>query len=124
MATMQVQGTTIELKLSRAEKVAALHGDITIAVRDVEDVEVVQDGLAVLPALRHPGLALPGGSHVGTFGTGDQRTFAALHGHGPALRLHLRSGSDYRTVLVGGDPELEVAALAETVRRAVEVTGR
>ncbi|WFR72887.1 hypothetical protein P9209_03085 [Prescottella defluvii] len=71
MAEMTVTASALTIRLSRGEKVAALHGDITFPLGYVRDVDVVADAFTNIRGMRAPGLAVPGRVRIGTWRGGD-----------------------------------------------------
>lgn len=89
MSTVAVTDQAVEIRLSLAEKVAALHGDLRLPRRSIRTATVVADGLAATRGLKAPGLSLPGRVRIGTWrGRGGNRFLAVRRGV-PALRLEL-----------------------------------
>jgi hypothetical protein len=97
------------LQLTTAEKVAGLHGDITVPLSSVTSVEVVEDAVAATRGLRAPGLALPGSKKIGTWRGRDGKAFVVARRGVPAVRVEL-AGQDYRRLLVSTPDAVDVAA--------------
>ena len=66
MATMTINQDTLQLRLSRFEKVLGLVRDQDVPLSAVTAARVETDGLAAVRGLRAPGLGLPGLRMVGT----------------------------------------------------------
>jgi hypothetical protein len=114
MSAVSLSPTELTLELTPAEKVAGLHGDLTIPLTAITGVEVVPDALAAAHGLRAPGLSLPGARKIGTWRTRDGAEFVVA-GRGQAgVRLTL-TGQKLASVLIGDDA---AEALAERIRAA------
>ncbi|GGN92457.1 hypothetical protein GCM10010112_79660 [Actinoplanes lobatus] len=106
--------SALTIELTAAEKVAGLHGDVTIPLTAITAVEVVPDALAAAHGLRAPGLSLPGVRKIGTWRTRQGAEFVVA-GRGQAgVRLTL-TGQKLASVLLGDD---DAEALAERIRAA------
>ncbi|MFC7723636.1 hypothetical protein ACFQW6_00865 [Nocardioides sp. GCM10028917] len=112
MTTLTLDGTTLTVSFTRAEKVAGFLRDQHVPLAAVSAVEVVPDGLAAAKGLRAPGLGLPGRRKLGTWRSRTGKTLVAVRGHGPAVRLTL-TGHRYATLLITTDaPEKLQSELA------------
>lgn len=89
MAVITNTNGELQLTLSRAEKVAAIHGDIRVPASSVRDVRVAPDALAAVRGLRAPGLALPGRKKIGTWRKQGRRQFAVARRDMPAVHVYL-----------------------------------
>ncbi|GAA1970515.1 hypothetical protein GCM10009817_08030 [Terrabacter lapilli] len=114
MSAVHLNPSELTVELTPAEKVAGLHGDVTIPLAAVTAVDVVPDALAATHGLRAPGLSLPGVRKVGTWRTGNGSEFVvATRGQG-GVRLTL-TGHEFASVLLGDD---DAEALATRIRTA------
>ncbi len=116
MAELAWVGDELVCSLSAVEKLESLHGDVHIAASAVTAVELVDDALDAVPALKLPGARVPGWMAVGTFYTGigpDRRkVFAAIHHETPrGVRVRLSDGEFDELVVGAREPEALVAAL-------------
>jgi hypothetical protein len=111
MAELQIDPRTVVLTLSVAEKVEAVHGDVTIPRTAITAAHAVPDGMAEVHGLRAPGTGVPGVLVVGTFHDHGVVTFAVCHGHHPAVVLELTGHVFARVVFTHADPESIVAEL-------------
>jgi hypothetical protein len=109
MSTIHVTGDAVEIHLSPAEKIGALHGDLRVPRRAIRAAEVVEDGLAATCGLRAPGLAIPGRVKIGTWRGRRATLFVAVRRGEPALRLALYE-QRYDTVLVSTPAAAALAA--------------
>jgi hypothetical protein len=119
MSTVEVQDDAFRLRLTRFERLLALHGDLVVPWGAVTGVEVVPDAYAAVVGLRAPGLALPGLRLLGTWRTPRGPEFVDVASrperHLPGVRLALRD-QPFASVLVG---TADADALAALVRRHV-----
>ncbi|MEU3458115.1 hypothetical protein ABZ671_31695 [Micromonospora sp. NPDC006766] len=112
MATIDLSTDTIRVRLTPAEKLWALRGDLAFPRSAVRDVAVEADGLHATRGLRAPGLGVPGLRKVGTWLSRAGREFVSVRADQPAVRITL-TGQWYDALLIGAD---DAAALAEAVR--------
>ncbi len=116
MPTITIDAHSVHLRLSIAERIFALRGDLRLPLDTLSAVDVVPDGLAAVRGLRAPGLGVPGGAKIGTWRRRGGATVALVRGRGPALRIRTRSGS-VRTVIVSTERAVELAAQLDVVVR-------
>jgi hypothetical protein len=113
MAELRVQGDTLVLHLTAAEKLEGVHGDLRAPLSAVRGVEILDDAHrpAGIDAGLKIGTRLPGVIEVGTV-LGPRKLFAAVHHDTPrGLRITLE-GTAYDQWIVGlPDPETVVATL-------------
>jgi hypothetical protein len=109
MSTVHVTTDRVQVHLTPAEKIGALHGDLDLPRSAVRTAEVLADGLAATRGLRAPGLAIPGRVKTGTWRGRGTRHFVAVRRGLPTLRLTL-DGQRYDTVLVSVPNAATVAA--------------
>jgi hypothetical protein len=101
---------SLRLHLSAAEKVATVHGDITVPRSAIVGVEVIDDALAAAHGLR-VGLGLPGVRKLGTWHSRSGKEFVDVRHGQPAVRV-LLSGETLDSLLLGtDDPQALAAAL-------------
>jgi hypothetical protein len=114
MAELAVEGGDLVLRLSAAEKVEAVHGDLRVPLSSVKRVEVIEDAhrSARLIGLK-VGTRIPGLIEVATVNGASKTIFAAVHHGTPRGVRVLLDGTGYDEWVVGcSDPEGVVAALA------------
>jgi uncharacterized protein len=99
MASLTITDTELQLKLTRREKVAALHGDVQVPISAVRDVSVAEDALSAVRGLRAPGLNLPGRTKIGTWRGRGRRQFAVARRGEPAVHVFL-SGAQFDELIV------------------------
>jgi pimeloyl-ACP methyl ester carboxylesterase len=121
VSTLQVTPDRVVLRLSTTEKLAAVHGDLTVPRSAITGVELVEDGVGAARGLRAPGLGVPGRRKLGTWRSWTGRQFVDVRRAQPALRIELAPGQRYTRLLVGAD---DAAALAgELVRVPADERG-
>ncbi len=110
MAEVQVEGTDIVVALSAFEKVEALHGEVRLALAELQGAEVLDDVIRAVHGLRAPGTGVPGLLAVGTYRDRGKKLFAVVHHNTPrGVRLRFQD-SEFDEVIVGcRDPEAVVA---------------
>jgi hypothetical protein len=91
----------------------AVRRRVVVPLRSIEHVEVV-DRTSVRLGLRMPGTALPGVIVAGTFGFGDERTFAFFARAPRVVVVSLSAGRYRRLVVQVPDPD----ATAEKIEAA------
>lgn len=102
MAHLDITDDHVDVRLTRAEKFFALRGDYRFARRNVESVEVFDDGLDATKGLRAPGLGIPGMRRVGTWRSRDGKQLVSVRRNQPAVRITLTGERD-RAVVIGVD---------------------
>lgn len=119
MARLEREGDNLVLRLTTGEKVAGLHGNITVPLSRLTSVDVVHDALSAVRGLRAPGLAIPGRTKIGTWRGAGGRRFVVARRNSPAVRVQLR-GAKYDELIVS---TADAAAVAAMVRAAAGVNG-
>ncbi len=112
MANLLVSDDVVTVSLSVAEKLEAVHGDVSVPRAAVLRARVVPDGMEEVHGLKMPGTGLPGVIMVGTWRDGETVTFAVCHGRQPAVVVDLADQVYDRLVVTVEDPEATVTALA------------
>jgi len=112
MPTVSVGPDTVTVELSTAEKIGAVHGDVTISRSWITSARVVAEPMKAVSGMRAPGYSLPGHAKLGTWRHHDGKDFIAVYADRPAVELVL-SGQLYERLLVAvDDPDALVAELA------------
>src|SRR5690348_3151975 len=114
MSAVSLNPTELTVELTTAEKVAGLHGDVTVPLTAITAVEVVPDALAAARGLRAPGMALPGVRKIGTWRSTRGAEFVVARGGQAGVRLTL-TGQKFASLLIGDD---DAEGLAARVRAA------
>jgi predicted dinucleotide-binding enzyme len=114
VASVRVDDGTVTVALSSAEKIEALHGDLTVPRTAVVRARAVPDGLAEVRG-QQMAAGWPGVSTAGTVrdvARGfDMVTFAVCHGRRPAVVLDLADQPYDRIVITAGNPHEIVSRL-------------
>jgi len=100
MPELRTNSETLTIKLSLAEKIFGLKGDIRIPRSEISGAEVVEDGLSTARGIRAPGLSLPGVIKIGTWRRVGEKSFVSARRDRPALRIDLAPGSDWTRIVV------------------------
>ncbi|MGC4892744.1 hypothetical protein [Micromonospora sp. DT31] len=112
MATIDVTAGRLDVRLTTAEKIWALRGDLSFPRSAVRGAVVVPDGARATRGIRAPGLGVPRIRNVGTWRGRAGKEFVSVRGGQPAVRITL-TGQGYDSLLVGAD---DADALAARVR--------
>jgi hypothetical protein len=123
MAELQLEGDQLRLKLSVAEKIEGVHGDLQAALSAVRLVEVLEDahGAAGPQTGIKVGTRIPGVVEVGRVQGLHTKRFVAVHRDTPrGVRVGFDEG-DFDEWIVGcAEPEMLAARITQASRR----TGR
>jgi hypothetical protein len=113
MAALLVEGDELVVRLTKVEKVEAMHGDVRVPLRCITSVEVLDRPIHAVHG-RRVGTGVPGVVLVGTVTSGDAKVFAALHHNTPGgVRVNLE-GAPFTQLVVGcDDPEAVAAAVRQ-----------
>jgi hypothetical protein len=112
MPTVTITSDAVTVRLSPAEKIGALHGDVSVPRSAIVSATIVADPMQAVSGLRAPGYAMPGHAKLGTWHHWDGRDFIAVYANRPAVELRL-TGQQYQRLLVStDDPAAVVAQLA------------
>ena len=115
MATIEVVGTDLVVRLERNERWWGLLADLRVPVTSIVAVDVVPDGRRAARGVRAPGLGGPQ-RLIGTWRAKGDKQYVCVRRGQPAVEVTL-DGQRYRTVLIGVDEADPVAAeIRSTVR--------
>jgi hypothetical protein len=109
MSTIHLTTDTIEIRLSPAERLSALHGDLRLPRPAILAAEVVNDGLAAVRGVRAPGVAIPRRLKIGTWRDRHGACFVSVRRDTPSLRLTFRQ-QRYNTILISTPNATTLAA--------------
>lgn len=112
VATFEIEGSELRLRLSFVEKLEGVHGDIRVPLTAVSSVRSVPTAWPELRGIRAPGTGLPGVIAVGTRRGKFGRDFVVVHGQGPAVVVELNGDRYGRLVATVPDAD----AVAATIR--------
>lgn len=106
MASFETDGTRITLRLSRVEKIAALHGDLTFERDQVREVRTVEAAWREVRGLRLPWSHLPGAFTFGSYRRrGGTWTSAVCRGRGAGVVVEHEGHRHERIVITIGAAE-------------------
>jgi hypothetical protein len=117
MAELIIDDWDLVVRLAAGEKIWSLHGDIRVRLPSVAAVAADPEPWTSLRGWRMAGISFVGSAVFGTRRHGTGYDFCVLHGHRPAVRVDLRSGSGRFSRLVisvpeGTDAQAEAARIA------------
>ncbi|HLH67136.1 MAG TPA: hypothetical protein VKV27_15695 [Solirubrobacteraceae bacterium] len=116
MATLTVARDELVVELTPIERLAAFRREVRLSLADVRSVCEEPDPWSALRGIRAPGTGIPGVLAYGVRRmTGGAPDFAALHGHGPAVRVECEPGARFSRLLV---------SVAEPARTVAEIRVR
>ncbi|MEU6424376.1 hypothetical protein ABZ860_00655 [Microbispora sp. NPDC046973] len=111
MSTVTITPDAVEIRLTAAEKAAALRADLRVPRSVVRSAEIVDDALGAARGVR-TGLGVPGWRKLGTWHSRSGREFVDVRHGRPAVRIHL-DGHGYSSLLLSvDDPQAVVATLS------------
>jgi hypothetical protein len=106
VAELLVDGDDLVLRLTRLERLEAVHGDLRAPLASVRSIEVLEDAHEPADHGLKVGERLPGVSEVASIYADGSRLFAAVHRDTPRGLLVMFEGSGYDAWVVGcADPE-------------------
>lgn len=114
MPTISVGPQAITVELSTAEKVGAVHGNISVPRSSIVSARVVDEPMKAVTGMRAPGYSLPGHARLGTWRHHDGKDFIAVYADRPAVELVLSDQAYERLLVAVDDPEAIVAELARS----------
>lgn len=109
MASVDLQGDEIVIRLTPIEKLGALHGDVSIPRTAVRAIDVEPQPFSKLGGLRAPGTGWPGRIALGTWRKrGGKKDFVAVYRGRPAVILMLDDDAGYDRLVISVDSPDEV----------------
>jgi hypothetical protein len=122
VATLEVHGDELVVSLSAWERVAAMRREVRVPLGSVRSVCADPEPWSALRGVRAPGTGVPG---VVAYGvrrlTGSAPDFAAVHGHGPAVRVDLAPGAPFARLVITVD---DARSTVDAVRTGVALGRR
>jgi hypothetical protein len=100
MARLFVDGPYLVVGLSWLEKLGAAHGNVRVPLRAVRSAEAEPHPWDAMRGIKLAGTGIPGVAVLGTRYFNGGRDFAAVVGHGPAVRAELSHESPFAQLLV------------------------
>jgi hypothetical protein len=117
MAHLEIDSTSLWLRMSRIERIAGLHKDVEVPVAEVAQVRAADDAWAEMRGMRAPGTGIPKVLMIGTMRSKDVKDFCVVRGRGPAVVVEVSSGEFSRLVVSDADA-------SNTVERLEALLGR
>ncbi len=105
MATVDVEGPDVVVRLSPLEKLGAMRGNVRVPLASVTDVRVSDDPWSELRGIRAPGTGIPGVISLCTRRGAGTTDFAAVYRHGPAVVVDTDGARFDRLVVSCADAE-------------------
>ena len=118
MVQLVVGTDEVHVRLSRGEKIGGLHGDLTVPLSQVRDVEAVAEPYRFVRGIRAPGLGVPGRTKIGTWRSQGRKTFAVARHGKPGVRIRLQDNTFDQIVLSVPDGPGLVAAVRKAAGAA------
>ncbi len=113
MAELAIEGDDLVVRLSTAEKLEAVHGEVRVPLDSVKSVEVLDDALSAIHGIR-VGTGIPGSVAIGTFTSRTAKIFAVVH-HDTPRGVRVTLGGDHFDEIIVGCPHPEI--VAESLRQ-------
>jgi hypothetical protein len=120
MADLRIEGDTVRLILTTAEKIEGVHGDLSAPVAAILDIEVLDDAheAAGLRAGVKVGTRIPGVIEVGRLvGLHTQRFVAVHHDTPRGLRIRFEGSTGFDEWIVGSENPEKLASQIEAGQR-------
>lgn len=113
MATLTISGGDLDVTMSVAEKLAAVHGDVRFPLSSVTEVAVEENVWTALRGLRAPGTGVPNVIAYGTRRWRGGKDLALVRGgRRPGLRVDFGSDAPFaRLVATVDDPQAPAAMI-------------
>jgi len=113
MAELIIERDDLVVRLSTAEKLEAVHGEVRVPLDSVKSVEVLDNAMSAIHGIR-VGTGIPGSVAIGTFTSRTAKIFAVVHHDTPrGVRVTLE-GDHYDELVVGcPHPEAVAASLEQ-----------
>jgi hypothetical protein len=100
MPKLEISPTKLDVQLSAGEKLAAVHGSVTVPLSAITGAEVLEPRWWMHLGLRVPGTGLPGLIIAGTFLWGKDRAFVCWKRGEEALQVNL-NGQNFSRLIIG-----------------------
>jgi len=96
----------LTLKLSTAEKLEGVHGDVQVPMSAVQGMTILDDVIHAVHGIKMPGSRIPGVFAMGTFLSGSETTFAIVHHrHKRGIKVNLKDARFDALIIGLDDPE-------------------
>ncbi len=114
MAQLEIENDQLILKLTKAEKLEAVHGDLHVSFSQIKDIEIINNALEMTDIRTgfKIGMRVPGRASVATVVRPGHKMFVVVHHDTPrAIRVTLKDNK-YDEWIVGlSNPESILATL-------------
>jgi hypothetical protein len=123
VATLAIAGQDLVVRLSRAERLAALCASpVSVPLSSVTDVVVEQNAWSALRGIRAPGTGIPYVIAYGTRRFRGGKDLGLVHGgKRPGLRVDFGPQAPYsRLVVTVADPQAQADAIRAAVGRGLD----
>lgn len=120
MADLGIDGASVRLILTAAEKVEGVHGDLAAPIAAIRDVEVLDDAhkAAGIRAGIKVGTRIPGVLEVGRVVGRDTQRFVAVHHDTPrGIRVRFEGTDGFDEWIVGSENPEEIASRLGAARK-------
>jgi hypothetical protein len=117
VATFQVDGRDLCLRLSWVEKLEAAHGNVRVPLATIASVRAVANAWPELRGIRAPGTGIPGVISVCTRRGPFGKDFAAVHGKGSAVVVELEGAPFQRIIATMPDADNTAAMIRGSTPR-------
>jgi hypothetical protein len=110
VADLVTDNDELVVRLTRAERVESVHGDVRVPRSAVQHAEVLADPVREVGGWKLVGSRVPGVFAMGTFEADGRRIFAVVHRHATeGVRVAL-TGARYDEIVIGCDDAAGVVA--------------
>ncbi|MEZ5341496.1 MAG: hypothetical protein R2706_08610 [Acidimicrobiales bacterium] len=99
MASIHIDDTFLEIRMSRLEKLGALRRQVKVPLDSIVSVTPVDRARSAIKGVRAPGTGVPGGLMLGTWRGRGGRSFVAVRGRGPGYVIELQDQKDTRLIV-------------------------
>jgi hypothetical protein len=114
MAHLEIEGTSLVLRLSLLERLGALSGEPHVPLSAVRNVHVTARPWKELKGIRAPGTGWPGTIALGTWRHDGVKDFCAVYRKGPGVVVELDNAMYARFVVSAADPTSIVESISQT----------
>ncbi|RMI30658.1 PH domain-containing protein [Nocardia stercoris] len=108
MASVNIDGSDVVVRLSTLEKLGAFHGDVRIPLLAITGVRVTENPWSELRGMRFPGTGFPGVIALCTLRGRGIHDFAAVYGKRPGVVIDAQGADFERVTVTCDDPQTVV----------------
>lgn len=99
MATLAIEGSTLEVRLTALEKLGAFSGNVRVPLSSIREVHVTDKPYSELRGIR-VGTGIPWVIVLGRMLYGGGKDFVAIYGTGRTAVVELAAGEPYRRIMI------------------------